>query len=186
MPLPSPQPRTLSHTRQVSFHGYQREDGWWDIEGHLRDTKAHDYNIPGERVWHADEPIHDMHIRVTVDNQLVVRDLLVAMDGVPHGECPSAQAPMRKLIGCSMTSGWRRAIDEHLGKAKGCTHLRELLFNSATAAFQTVTASFAQTDPDRPPAHLGGCMTWGFESPLVERRYPMFFKWQPKKTSAPT
>ena len=181
MPLPVSQPRTLAHTRQVRYQGFRRADGLWDIEGHLCDTKPHAFDIPGERTWAPDEPIHNMHIRVTVDDQLVVRDLVVAMDGVPHGECPSAQAPMQNMVGHSMRSGWRRAIDEHLGKAKGCTHLRELLFNMATAAFQTVSASFKQTQADVPPAHLGGCLSWGFESPLVQRQYPMFFKWQPKK-----
>jgi hypothetical protein len=170
----------------VSYQGYRRDDGLWDIEGHMCDTKPEPFHIHGERTWQADEPIHDMHIRVTVDDKLVVQAIVVAMDGVPHGECPSAQAPMQQMVGCGMTSGWRRAIDERLGRAKGCTHLRELLFNMATAAFQTVSSSFAQTQPDVPPAHLGGCLSWGFESPLVQREYPMFFKWQPKKPPAST
>ena len=181
VPLPSPQPRALAHTRQVTYHGFRRDDGLWDIEGHLRDAKPFAFDLPGERTLAVNEPIHEMFIRVTVNEQLVVQAIEVAMDSVPHSECPPAQVPMQWMVGSCMTSGWRKAIDEHLGKAKGCTHLRELLFNMATAAFQTITSNFGQTQPDVPPPHLGRCMSWGFESPLVERQYPMFFKWQPKK-----
>lgn len=186
MPLPASQPRTLAHTRQVSYQGFRRDDGLWDIEGHLCDTKPQAFHIQGEGTWQADEPIHDMRIRVTVNAQLVIQEIAVAMDSVPHGECPPAQEPMQQMVGCTMGVGWRRAIDERLGNAKGCTHLRELLFNMATAAFQTITSNFGQTQPDVPPPHLGRCLSWGFESPLVQRQYPMFFKWQPKKPSATT
>jgi hypothetical protein len=37
-----------------------------------------------------------------------------------------------------MGPGWRQAIDRTIGGVQGCTHLRELLFNMATAAFQTI------------------------------------------------
>jgi hypothetical protein len=70
-----------------------------------------------------------------------------------------------------------------LGNDKGCTHLRELLFNMATAAFQSVTGTFATQNADKPPPHLGRCMTWGFNSPLVERLHPMFFQWPEKAKS---
>ncbi len=176
----------MAHTRQVTYQGFRRDDGLWDIEGHLRDAKPFAFDLPGERTLAVDEPIHEMFIRVTVNEQLVVQAIEVAMDSVPHSECPPAQVPMQWMVGCSMTSGWRKAIDAHMGKAQGCTHLRELLFNMATAAFQTITSNFGQTQQDTPPPHLGRCMSWGFESPLVERLYPMFFKWQPKKPPTST
>ena len=46
MALPTPAPRKLSHTRQVMLHGYQREDGLWDIEAHMRDTKPFAFEVP--------------------------------------------------------------------------------------------------------------------------------------------
>lgn len=178
--LPPAQPRQLAHTRQVTFHGYRRDDGLWDIEAHLRDAKPVPFTIPSERTWAANEPIHDMSIRLTVDTQLVIRDIAVAMHKVPHAGCPEAAPPMHKMIGCTLGAGWRRAIEENLGNDKGCTHLRELLFNMATAAFQSVTGTFATQNADTPPPHLGRCMTWGFNSPLVERLHPVFFKWPEK------
>jgi hypothetical protein len=41
MPLPAPQARSHLHTRAVVFRGYHREDGLWDIEAALIDTKTY-------------------------------------------------------------------------------------------------------------------------------------------------
>ena len=41
MPLSTPAPRQLMHNRAIECRGYQREDGRWDIEGHLVDTKTY-------------------------------------------------------------------------------------------------------------------------------------------------
>ena len=42
-----------------------------------------------------------------------------------------------------MGPGWRKVIHaQHVGGiAEGCTHLREMLFNMATAAYQTIAFS---------------------------------------------
>ena len=181
MTLPAPAARKLAHTRQVTYHGYQREDGLWDIEAHMRDTKPFAFEVPGEIQWGPNEPIHDMQIRLTVDPAFLIRDVAVSMNHIPHEECHKAQPPMQQLVGCRLSSGWRRAIDERLGGSVGCTHLRELLFNMATAAFQTVQGTFAVTNPDVPPPHLGKCMSWGFGTQLVKRRYPTFYMWPEKK-----
>lgn len=179
MPLPSPATRTLKHTRRTTFQGFEREDGLWDIEGELLDTKPHAFEIKGERRWEADEPVHHMHIRLTLDNAMKIRDVAVVMDSFPHAPCPQAEAPMQRLIGESVGRGWRKTIERHLGGVQGCTHLRELLFGMATAAFQSRSASFAAPADGSPPMHLGKCLAWDFNGPVVERVYPMFFRWQP-------
>ena len=38
MPLSAPVPRQTIHDRHVHCAGFHRDDGLWDIEGHLRDT----------------------------------------------------------------------------------------------------------------------------------------------------
>ena len=46
MPLPSPSaPRQRLHVRSVVYEGWQREDGMFDIEARLVDTKDHDYEL---------------------------------------------------------------------------------------------------------------------------------------------
>ena len=184
MPLPDPAPRKLMHTRRMSFRGFERDDGLWDIEGELLDTKPHAFVIEGERTWAPEEPVHHMHIRVTLDAAMVIQDIAVAMDSVPHSPCPQAQEPMRRMIGSVMGKGWRQTIERHLGGIQGCTHLRELLFNMATAAFQSRSASFAPPADGSPPMHLGKCLAWDFNGPVVEKVYPMFFRWQPPGKTA--
>lgn len=178
MPLPLSVPRKLLHTRRVEYRGYEREDGLWDIEGEMIDTKPHAFEIEGERRWDPEEPIHHMHIRVTLDDRMVIRAIAVAMEAFPHQPCPQAQAPMQRMVGETVGRGWRQTIERHLGGIQGCTHLRELLFNLATAAFQSRSASFAPAVEGQPPLHLGQCLAWDFNGPVVEKVYPLFFRWQ--------
>ena len=57
------------HTRHVECRGYERDDGLWDIEGHLVDTKPYDMpnddRVSGKIA--AGEALHEMWIRLTVD-----------------------------------------------------------------------------------------------------------------------
>lgn len=179
MPLPEPAPRTPMHTRRVTYQGFRRDDGLWDIEGELHDSKPHAFEIEGEGQWQPHEAIHHMRLRVTFDEAMVIRAIDVAMDSHPHDPCPQAMAPMQRMVGETLGRGWRQTIQRHLGGVQGCTHLRELLFNLATAAFQTRSASFAPPADGRPPPHLGQCLAWDFDGPVVEKVYPMFFRWRP-------
>lgn len=174
--LPNPYPRKKIHEREIKFSGYQRADGLWDIEGFLLDTKPNQFEMIGERTWNPNEPIHSMAIRITVDSNLVIQDIYASMDSAPHSDCPHALPPMKKFIGAKLGSGWRKTIDVNLGTTKGCTHLRELLFNIATATYQTIPGVFDEMYAETPPPHLDHCIAWRIDSDLVERTYPMFFK----------
>ena len=57
--------------------------------------------------------------------------------------------------------------------------MRELLFNMATAAFQSVHKAFVSADPSQPPRHLGQCAGWDFNGAGVAAIYPQFVGWQP-------
>ena len=183
MPLPEPAPRTPVHTRRVTYQGFRRDDGLWDIEGELHDTKPFAFEVPGERHWEAGEPVHHMRLRVTFDETMVIRALDVAMEAYPHRPCPEVMPAMQRMVGEVLGRGWRQTIQRHLGGLQGCTHLRELLFNLATAAMQTCSSSFAPSG-DRPPPHLGQCHSWDFDGPVVEKAYPMFFRWRPARSDA--
>lgn len=181
MPLPPTAPRKPIHTRQVSYRGFAREDGYWDIEGEMLDTKPLVFS-DGISTWEPNEPIHHMLIRVTIDGDLLVRDIAVAMDAFPHAPCPQVMGPMSRMVGCTMGRGWRKAIEQHLGGIQGCSHLRELLFNMATAAYQSIPPLplVRDPDPDNPPRHFGQCLAWDFNGPVIEHSFPMFFRRDPK------
>ena len=181
MPLSAPTvARTPQHIRRIHFNSFVREDGLWDIEGELLDTKAVDVPfVNREGIRRAGEPIHHMWIRATVNTELVVQSIEAVMDAHPLGGCPAALAGMQKMVGCCMARGWRKAIEANLGSITGCTHMRELLQSMATATFQSIVGAFT-TDPDTPPRYLGQCKGWDFDGPGVAEFFPQFVGYQPK------
>ena len=177
MPMPmSTSKRKPLHSRQVHYEGFEREDGLYDIEATLRDTKPMVFEIEGEGPWQPDQPIHGMRLRVVIDAQFEVQAVEVVMEHVPHGECRAAREPMQRMVGCSMRQGWRQAIAERLGKVQGCAHLRELLQNMGTVAIQTLAPRIQQerSDDGGPPLPMGGCLAWDPAGPMVARIYPQF------------
>lgn len=181
MPLSSPVPRTARHIRRITYQGFEREDGFWDIEGELHDSKTHDLpslRTPGQ-TRHAGEAVHHMWLRVTVNRALVVQAIESAMDAHPLAECPEAQRALQAMVGCSMARGWRQSIQTHLGGVASCTHLRELLTNLATATFQSISSAF-QSQGDAPPRHLGQCTGWDYNGQGVKLYYPQFYGRAPK------
>jgi hypothetical protein len=192
MPLPAAQPRTSIHTRHIVYHCYLRSDGLWDIEGYLSDVKDLPFLMHAKGRVPGGTPIHDMAIRMTLDDSLTIRDLVTSMDATPFAYCLNAEDPMRALIGVTMGKGWRALVEERIGGAKGCTHLRDLVINLATAAFQSITAHLRDegqapaghdAHSGTPPHFLGKCMSWAFDSPVTMEYEPAFFLWQPKPRS---
>lgn len=197
MPLPAPQARSQLHTRAVVYRGYKRDDGLWDIEAELSDTKTYGFQFLERGEMPPGAPVHGMAIRVTVDDELKIQQIVTATDFTPYGECQQGNDPMQQMVGAIMGPGWRQAIEQALGGVRGCTHLRELLFNMATAAYQTIPVYRAHmrkqaglpevlpSDPAtgtaRPPYHVGKCIAWDFNGEVVQRNYPQFAGWQPLK-----
>ena len=60
MPLSTPTvSRERLHVRRISYEGYRRDDGLFDIDARLVDTKDQDFELlTGTRA--AGEPVHDM------------------------------------------------------------------------------------------------------------------------------
>jgi hypothetical protein len=182
--------RTHIHTRTVEFRGYHREDGLWDIEAELTDAKTYTHRTPDRGILGAGEPVHGMAIRLTVDDHFKIVDIAVRMAAHPFPECQQAKPPMSRMIGCTLGKGWRKTIEHALGGTQGCAHLRELLFNMATAAYQTIPhyrnhlrrqAGLPEPVLKRPPPHLGQCLAWDFDGPVVKRHRPEFFGWRAHK-----
>jgi hypothetical protein len=186
--LPAAAPRRPIHTRRITFEGFLREDGLWDIDCELSDTKANPIAMRERGLLPAGEPVHLLRVRLTVDDNMTIQDVQTGARNVPFDECHAAAgAPMRKLVGLTMGPGWRKAIEGAIGGVGGCTHLRELVFNAATAAFQMIphhreTERGSAEPPGftsgnaRPPFYMGQCMTWSFEGAVVKRLAPQFYR----------
>jgi hypothetical protein len=167
--------RAPLHRRAIEIQGYKREDGLYDIEGHLVDTKPHDFRLAAG-VRPAGEPVHDMWLRITVDRELRIVDAAASMDAMPYvGECNAIEPAYRKLVGLAIRPGFTQRLKELLGGVRGCTHMTELAGTLATAAFQTMAGQRVQ-DPERKPFQLDGCHALAVTGPVVGRYYPKWYE----------
>ena len=185
--LPEPVPRRPVHTRRISFEGFLRDDGLWDIDCTLSDTKSIPIRMHERGLLAPGEPVHLLRVRLTLDDGFTIRAVQTAAQRTPFDECRiAADAPMQKLVGLTMGRGWRKTLDGAIGGVAGCTHLRELVFNAATAAFQMIPHYRAteggardareEMKSGQPPFYMGQCMSWSFEGPVVQRIAPQFYR----------
>ena len=179
MPLPDPQPRRELHFRNIELRGFQREDGLFDIEGRLVDRKTYPFfRKGGDQETPPGTPLHDMWIRLVVDENLVVRDVVAVTDASPWQICREAVAPMAAVIGERIKPGWTNMVKQRLGGAKGCTHLMELLMPLATAAFQTIhpvrTLRPDPLDREGRPIKIDSCYAYASGTAIVRRFWPEF------------
>ncbi|WP_219094894.1 DUF2889 domain-containing protein [Pseudomonas sp. UMAB-40] len=142
--------RRLIHRRKVECLGYLRADGLWDIEGRLNDSKTHPVTLAEGRVVAAGQTYHGMLIRLTLDDDFIVREVHVAMPDVPTSQCRGAMPGYEKLLGERVGPGFSRRIKELFGGIGGCVHLTELLLPMATTAFQTLPMARSLVAPRTP------------------------------------
>lgn len=181
MPFSPPVPRQQKHTRDIHCEGFRRDDGLWDIEASIIDTKPFRYSEMHRGVMEPGSAVHNMAIRLTIDNDMVVRAIEVSMPAVPHPTCQNGMPNYQGLVGAKINGGWRRAVQMAVGTARGCTHVRELLFPMATVAFQTIFGGSEDID-DALKAHksgerpyfIDGCIGWAVDGELVAEVYPEF------------
>ena len=134
MPLPVPKTsRALRHVRSIATQAFERDDGLWDIEARLTDTKPHAIQLAsGQRA--AGAPVHDLWLRLTVDTQFNILDADAVSDAVPYpGHCDAHGDAYKQLVGLNLLKGFRHAVRERLGGIAGCTHLTELAAVMPTA-----------------------------------------------------
>ncbi|HER25793.1 MAG TPA: DUF2889 domain-containing protein, partial [Rhodospirillales bacterium] len=108
MPLSDPASRRPIHTRKIHCHGYKRDDGLWDIEGQIIDTKTYDFDNKDRGTVHAGDPVHHMILRLTVDDALKVHDIEAVTEKSPYSICGAITSSLKGLIGASIKPGWRR------------------------------------------------------------------------------
>lgn len=181
MPLSPPQPREQIHTRDIVCTGYRREDGLWDIEGHLTDTKTYTFSNSERGDISPGVPVHEMWLRLTVTDSLEIRDVEAATDFSPYALCRDITPNFKRLIGLRIGPGWRKKALQRVGGVEGCTHIVELLAPVATTAFQTIypIKSREQTAKPRPsgerPRLLDTCHAFRSDGPKTKEFWPEFY-----------
>jgi len=190
MPLSEPVAREPLHHRDIELRGYRRSDGLFDIEATLTDTKTYSFSNFDRGQIEPGVPLHRMLARMTLDSELVITAFEAVTEFGPYAICPTAAPNFARLAGLKIGRGFLKAANERIGGIHGCTHLRELLGQMGTVAFQTLyavrvkreTAPNAEATADQPtpaksskPMVLGTCLAYAPDSPVVARQWPEFY-----------
>lgn len=184
MPLPLPSvAREPLHTRTITVQSFAREDGLWDLEASLLDVKAYDFPIRSGQIHKAGDPVHLMHLRVTINSSFDIVDAVAVYDAAPYGEnCSSISDAYEKLVGLNLLKQFRQGVKERFGRSAGCTHMSELAQVLPTAAVQTMAGrrrSSGESEiyrTDKQPFHLDGCHALRLSGPVVEEFYPVWYR----------
>ncbi len=179
MPLSQPQPRHLMHTRAIECCGYERDDGLWDIEAHLIDTKTYAHTAHSGEERPPGTPVHNMWLRLTIDLDMLIHDAEARTDDGPYHTCGNIAPNFKGLKGITIGAGWRKKTLAVLGGIKGCTHLVELLGPLGTTAFQATGRARALHNAGRPvgrkPYQIDGCHMYEDNSPTARQRWPDYY-----------
>jgi len=128
-----------------------------------------------------------MWIRLTINDQMQVKDVEAIIDFSPYNHCHSIAPEYTKLIGLSIGVGWSKQVRTLMRGTAGCTHLTELLGPMATTAFQTVFSGRNEGKkkqgkrenglPNNPrPPLLNTCHSYASDSPVILRHWPDYYR----------
>ena len=173
MPLSEPAERELLHLRDITVRGYHRRDGLFDIEAEIADTKTYGFSIAQRRVEPGDK-LHNMLVRMTVDADLTIVACEAVTEAAPFVNCAGGAETFGQLAGLSIRSGFLREASARIGGVAGCTHIRELLQQMATVAFQTSFVLPARQKSDAAAASrlIDSCHGYSSAGPVVRQRWP--------------
>lgn len=193
MPLSPPAAREAIHNRTYDFHGYRRADGLWDIEGRIRDSKSYDFENAHRGRVAAGDPVHEMEVRLTLNDDFEVVAAEATTLAAPFDLCPAVTPNFERLVGLKVGPGWRAAVRKRVGGVEGCTHIVEMIFAMATVAYQTMVpiltrerrASRPGDAPGKKPALLDSCHVFASDGEVARHSWPEFYtgdKPLPEKT----
>ncbi|MCQ2914626.1 MAG: DUF2889 domain-containing protein [Alphaproteobacteria bacterium] len=178
MPLSEPtHEREEIYFRHVNYTGYRRDDDLWEIEGHFVDRRPYDYPCVDRGGFiRAGETFHEMTLRLTVNDDLFIKDIELHIEKFPYKQCPLAEAVYKKIIGMQIVPGFNKEVRRQIPATLGCVHIYELLLGTANCAFQTLAqVRFMKYCRGTQPDPLNTCLAWDSNGPMVKREWPDFY-----------
>jgi hypothetical protein len=176
------------HHRQLDIRFFQRSDGLFEVEGKLLDRKSQ----PFRRLFQAEDtpagmPLHDIVVRLVVDENLLVHEASAALAASPFALCRGAADTLAPLKGLRIGAGWNKRVRELLGGAASCTHIVELLGPMATTVYQGLApmrlARMTQQGNDEHVTKIDSCYAYANQREVVARLWPHLHN---KANAAPT
>ncbi|MDR2188103.1 MAG: DUF2889 domain-containing protein [Azonexus sp.] len=182
MSLPAPSARKSLTRRNITSEGFLREDGLIDIEGSLTDVRG----FPAINPWRtapAGHPVHLMRLRITMDSERTIREVVAITEHAPYPLCQQAVPNLQYLVGQVIGPGFNRRMQQLVGNTAGCTHLVTLIQAIANEAMQTLASSRRHSDgqnalgsfPSRvsgKPPLIDSCIAYAADSPVVKVIFP--------------
>ena len=138
------------------------------VHGVLEDRRPQ--GVP-DWIQHDGDVIHHMEVTLTVTwPDLVLATVDSAMRTFPHaGVCPDALPPLQSLVGVAVGPGFTRAVNQRIGRERGCTHIAALILAMGPVVRQGAGAAFGFTTPGDPrgtPWFVNSCQAWREGGPL--------------------
>ena len=147
--LPKPARRKHIHTRTYRGEAFEREDGLFDVEVEMRDTKPFSYDNTDRSYIAAGEPLHHMKMRVTINEGMEIVDVEARTLASPYHMCSNITPNYKNLIGLRIVGGFTKKVQEITGRTAGCTHHNDILKIVGTTAFQGLWSIIAKRMRDR-------------------------------------
>ena len=179
-----PTQRRHMHTRSIECNGYLRDDGLWEVEARMRDTKPFSQSASRYREeLKPGDPVHDIALRLAVDDNMTIQEAQATMRATPYPTCIEVEPILQRLVGERIGNGWRKVVQSKLGRLESCTHLSELLGPAVTTLFQTMSQGKNPEGRDsledrrartERPFFVGGCHSWRTDGPIVADMFPQF------------
>jgi hypothetical protein len=187
MPLPSARPRELLTRRTMTCEGYLRDDGLVDVEGHLVDARGYDTRNDWRGEVPRGQPAHEMWVRLTVDDRLMVTEAVAATDHSPYPMCRDTLPNLARLVGLSVAGGFKKQVRARIGATEGCTHVLALIDAMSNVAIHaiagkrrgqgrdTMLGTYGTREGATHPL-IGSCHSYAPDSPVVAKLWPQHYR----------
>ena len=146
------------------------------MEGQLGDAKTSAFETSYRGTVAPGTRVHEMWLRLTIDEEMRVHGVEAAFDHAPFRPCPEIAPNFRVLEGLRIGPGWRGRVNRLLGGVKGCTHLVELLGPLGTVAFQSLVGRRRKTaeKSGKKPFVIDSCHALASDGEVVAAEWPAF------------
>ncbi len=157
------------HVRTIRVEAVESGDHELLVRASLVDERPQG----GPRWWGTEAPeiIHHMTVALRVRYpELTITSVDGEMASHPYTICPDALPPLQQLVGVSVIQGFTRAVNERLGRERGCAHMTALIHAMGPVVKQAAGAAFGEPeDPQSDGGELwfvNTCQAWRENGPL--------------------
>ena len=181
--------RELKHRRSIDVQIYARGNGLWEVDAHITDVRTRETHMVNG-VLPAGQPIHDMLLRLVVDERLNIVEAGAQTFAMPYpGQCDANGDVYERLVGLNLLKGFRHGVKERVGGVQACTHITELAQVLPTAVVQAFAGEVIDTRgasaDSQQPFQIDRCHALRADGLTVQTYYPRWYR-AAKTDPAPT